>query len=111
VAKLYYCPLPSTSQLSDLLCRHGHNLTYLTTNCGGNCWYREVARPLKKLLREREGLPWQPGARHRDRLAGIDAQIGVLKDKLKPKSKRARLPGSGLAMRERRPYRNISLVE
>jgi hypothetical protein len=111
VAKLHYFALPNTSQLSDLLCRHCHNLTYLTTNCGGNRWFKEVARPLKRLLREREGLPWQPGARDRDRLAGIDAQIRALKDKLKPKSKRARSPGSGLAMRERRPYRNISLVE
>jgi len=111
VAKLHYYPLPNTSQLSDLLCRHCHNLTYPTTNCGGNRWYREVAGPLKKMLREREGLPWQSGARHQDRLEEIDAQIRALKEKLKPKSKRARPPGTGLAMRERRPYRNISLIE
>ena len=50
---------------------------------------------------------------HVGKLTPLDrpAQPHALKEKLKPKSKRTRLPGSGLAMRERRPYRNISLVE
>ena len=111
VAKLFCYPLPNTSQLSDLLCRHCHALIYLTTNCGSNRWFKEVARPLKRLLREREGLPWKLGARHQDRLAEIDAQIRRLKDKVKPRGRRPHLPASNLALRKKRIYRDVSLLE
>ncbi len=44
VAKLYYYLAPDSLARSDLLCRHCHGLTYQSVNCGGNRWYREVAR-------------------------------------------------------------------
>jgi hypothetical protein len=109
VGKLYYY---STDGLrSALLCRTCHRLTYLSVNSGGSRWYREVARPVKRLLAEKERLSGQRGGRHRDRLLEIEAQVRGLKERLKPKTKPVRLPLGRLGTSQKRPYRAIHLLE
>ncbi len=114
VAKLfYYHVAPSSSGRSDLLCRLCHGLTYQSVNCGGNRWYREVARPMKRLLWEKQRLLSKRDTRClSSRLAQIDEQIKALRRRVKVPSKREpqdRL--SCLAVRKRRPYRNLALLE
>jgi hypothetical protein len=108
VAKLYY--YFTDGLRSDLLCRTCHRLTYLSVNSGGRRWYREVARPLKRLLAEKERLSDQRGDRHRDRLLEIEAQVRALKERLKPKTKPTRLPLGRLGTSQKRPYRAIHLL-
>lgn len=113
VAKLYYYFAPASHTRSDLLCRHCHGLTYQSANCGGNRWYKEVARPLKRLLREKQRLL----ARHQTpriaaRLARVEDEIRTLRQKVKPRThRRAQNLRGGLVVRERRPYRDLELLE
>ncbi len=114
VAKLHYFELaPGTSAYSDLWCRQCHGLVYQATNCGSNRWYREAARPIKRLLREKDRLlrrQWT--ARIAARLAQIDTTVHTLRLKVRRKTQRHRQKrsrGSGLG--QRRPYRNLALLE
>lgn len=115
VAKLFYYYLaPGSSARSGLLCRLCHGLTYQSVNCGGNRWYREVARPMKRLLREKQKLlAWRDIRRASARVAQIDDQIKALRRRVKIPSKRGpQDPLSRLAVRKRRrPYRNLTLLE
>jgi hypothetical protein len=114
VAKLYYYYLaPDSTDRSDLLCRRCHGLIYQAQNCGGNKWYREIARPLKWLLREkRKLLAKQPTPRIAAPLAQIDSAIHILRQRLQPKTQRGREGlSSGMRSRQRRPYRNLNLLE
>ena len=56
IAKLYYFFFPGSFHRSELLCRKCHRLSYVSVNSGANRWYREVARPIKRFLREKERL-------------------------------------------------------
>lgn len=114
VAKLYYYSLaPGSAARSDLLCRLCHGLTYQSVNCGGNRWYREIARPVKQLLREKRKLmARQHKPRIAARLAHIEDQIRMLRQKAKPKTHRQRSKSLyTLAVGERRPYRNLELLQ
>lgn len=114
VAKLYcYHLAPGSLARSDLLCRQCHGLTYQSSNCGGNRWYREVARPMKRLLREkRKLLAGRNGPRIAARLALVENQILTLRQKLKSRTqRRAQNMGYGPAVRERRPYRDLALLD
>ena len=114
VAKLFYYVLASDSPArSGLLCRLCHGLTYQSKNCGSNAWYREVARPLKRLLRVKQRLiARKPTPCTLSRLAAIADEIQALHERAKPKTERRQnrplhLSGFG----QRRPYRNLGLLE
>ena len=113
VAKLYYYVFPGSTLASDLLCRRCNNLTYQSVNCGGNRWWREVVQPMKRLLREKEqllGKRYTP--RVRARLIQLDGQIRILHEQVKPKTKhRRRRLSYRPESRQRRPYRDLSLLD
>lgn len=114
VAKLFYYYLaPGSSTLSDLLCRHCHGLTYQSVNCGGNGWYRQVARPLKRLLREKSKLlARQHKPRVATRLVEIENEIRALRQKVERKMQRGtQTLRYGLAARQRRPYQDLALLD
>ncbi|SRR6266545_800073 len=51
VRKLYCYPVSNGArQMSDVRCRPCHGLVYQSQNCGGNRWWRDTAKPLKRLL-------------------------------------------------------------
>ena len=105
--KLRYYFLPGGSGLSELRCQECHDLAYQSVNCGGNRWWREIARPLKRLLREKESLSVKlPSPRYDARIREIDNAIAVLRQKAEPKQRR----GCQALFRERRPYRDLSLI-
>ena len=66
-AKLFFYRVgPYPSALSRLLCRGCHNLTYRSVNCGKNAWYKQFAKPLKKLSRRRSHVErWRETPRKR----------------------------------------------
>jgi hypothetical protein len=113
-AKLYFFYFaPDSLALSDLLCRDCHGLVYLSQNCGGNRWYKETARPLKRLLREKRKLLARPfSPRVAARLIDIEAEIRILRQRVarrtpRPKQNFPYRP----AARQRRPSRNLALLE
>lgn len=113
VGKLYFYYLaPDSLALSDLLCRTCHGLVYQSQNCGDNCWYREVARPLKRLLQEkRKLLAGDPNPRNATRLAEIDRQVSELAQKLRPRMRlRSQKCERSSASDRRRPYRSLALI-
>jgi hypothetical protein len=113
-AKLYFFYFaPDSLALSDLLCRDCHGLVYQCQNCGGNRWYKQTARPLKRLLREKRKLLARPlSPRIAARLIEIDAEIRVLRQRVARKTPRPKqnFPYR-TAARLRRPYRNLTLLE
>jgi len=114
VAKLYFFYFaPDSLNVSDLLCRDCHGLAYQSQNCGGNRWYRETARPSKRLLREKLKLLGRPlSPRIAARLIEIDAEIGILRQRVARKTPRSNLKlHFRAAARQRRPYRNLALLE
>jgi hypothetical protein len=114
VAKLYFFYFaPDSLALSDLLCRGCHGLVYLSQNCGGNRWYRETARPLKRLLREKRKLLARPlNSPFAARLIEIDAEIRILRQRAKRKTpSRSQESRYRPATRQRRPYRNFAVLE
>jgi hypothetical protein len=114
VGKLFYFYLgPDSLALSDIRCRRCHGLVYQAQNCGGNRWYREIARPLKTLLNEKRKLLTRTNpARGEARLAQIESEIRLLRNKVAPKAQRRRegLP-SRMRSRQRRRYRNLDLLD
>jgi hypothetical protein len=99
--------------MSELLCRNCHGLVYQSQNCGGNRWYRETARPLKRLLKEKSVLLAScPGPRVEARLIEIDAEIRMLRHSVVRKTPRLnREFRYAPARRRRRKYRNLDLIE
>lgn len=114
VARLYYYSLPGSSGLSELWCRRCHGLTYQSVNCGKNRWYREVARPMKRLLKEKARLlARKPTARIQARLTELELLMQILRERAKPKTsppRRPRRPYRRPAVSQRRPYRDLSLI-
>jgi hypothetical protein len=111
VAKLFYfCVNPGFHGLSELLCRKCHGLTYQSVNCGGNAWYKEQIRPLKRLLRERERISnWAETARKERLLAQIEEKIVAFRSECDQR----RSPNCVSLKRRsqelrRRPYRDLS---
>jgi hypothetical protein len=114
VGKLYYFYFASDSlALSDVRCRKCHGLVYLSQNCGGNRWYEEIARPLKRILLEKNKLlAKQSTPRIATRLARIEDEIRLLREMAKPKTgRRKRNPRSMSSDAQRRPYRDVALLE
>jgi len=110
VRKVYTCPkFAGSSTLIMPSCRQCLGLTYQSQNCGGNRWWRETARPLKRLLRRRERLrARKPSAKVEAQLQEVDRLIWILRQRAKPKSSaRRRLPQSTGA---KRPYRDLDPI-
>ncbi len=111
-AKLFYFRLnPGVLDLSELLCRHCHGLTYQSVNCGHNFWYKEKVRPLKRLLRARDRISnWARTARRDSFLAIIDQKIAAFRSEFDQRTLRNRI---ALKWRSgelrRRPYKDLSL--
>jgi hypothetical protein len=110
-AKLFYfCISPGFPGLSELLCRHCHALRYQSTNCGGNIWYRQTVRPLKRLLHSKERILRRNASARRDRLlAQIEQKIAVFRSECDQR----RSPNCVSLKRRsqelrRRPYRDLS---
>lgn len=115
VSKLYYYFLGHGSSVrSELLCRRCHGLTYQSVNCGKSQWYKKKARPLKRLLKEKERLQAKkPTARIRERLAQTERVLTYLRGEPKPKThpQHPRVPYGWPVIGQRRPYRDLSLIE
>ena len=103
VVNLHYYTHPGSTWRSPLLCRGCHGLAYLSVNAGGNRWYREVARPLRRLVREK----WKLLA-HRNpdmaRLLVLEKRLRALREQVRPK-------GPSAATGRKRGYRDLRLVE
>ena len=111
--KLRYYLLPGGSGVSELRCRKCHGLRYQSVNCGGNRWYREVARPMKRLLKEKNRLQARrPTSRSQARLAQIERHIQLLRDHARPKTppRKPRWSHRRPAIRQKRLYRDLSLI-
>jgi hypothetical protein len=112
VAKLFYFYLNRDFlDLSELLCRRCHGLTYQSVNCGHNSWYKTQVRPLKRLLRARERISNWAGTARRDRLLRqIELRIAAFRSEFDQRMLRNRIP---LRRRpeelRRRPYKDLSL--
>jgi hypothetical protein len=92
---------------SDLRCRRCHRLVYLTTNCGGNQWYRQVGRPIKRLLRERERLVGRADRPEVSaRLVEIARNIRLLEKQVQPQRPNRRVRRA----RQKGRYRDIRLL-
>jgi len=104
VAKLFYFVFPGSAALSEVRCRRCHGLTYLSVNSGGNRWYREIARPLKRRLAEKSKLL---GRRQTPRVAArlVELETGIrrLSQLVKPRTQ-------SQTASQRRPYRNLNLI-
>jgi hypothetical protein len=104
VAKLFYFAYPGSAALSEVCCRQCHGLTYLSVNSSGNRWYREIARPLKRRLREKSRLLGRrQTSRIAVRLVQIEAEIVRLRQRAKPRTHRQKAS-------LRRQYRNLELL-
>ena len=91
-------------------CRRCAGITYLVANCGGNAWYRMVARPAKRLLRERGRLmESRLTTARRRRLGEIeDAVITIVESATSPPSGRLRREDHRAGSRRR--YRDVALA-
>ncbi len=106
-AKLFWYELhPGSNAPSELRCRICHGLTYQSKNSSGNRWFREVAKPLKALLRKRSRVSGA-SAKACARLAAIDREIDLL---LKRHFSTPRDPSRQAQSRVRRPYRDVTPI-
>jgi len=104
---------PGSSNLADLRCRHCHRLTYLSSNSSGRKWYERGAKPLRKLVRERQRLLHRrfQTPRITQRLTEIEDDIFILTERLKPRRRLRRYNHlGGQYPRIRCRYRDISLL-
>lgn len=116
VRKLYtYEKIPGSNILLMEFCRECHGLVYQSQNCSGNRWWREIARPLKRLLRRRERLlARKPSANVLAQLEQVDQLIWIMRQRAAPKT-RSKHPNAdvepGNSLRIKRRYRDVSLLE
>jgi len=100
--------LPNSVQLApkEPQCRNCLGLTYQSVNCGKNRWWREIARPLKRLLRQRDRIGGgRLGPTAQGQLAVIDAEIARLRSRV---GSIYRAPPT--RERQKRRYRDLSLI-
>lgn len=106
---------PGSSTLVMPSCRQCLGLTYQSQNCGGNRWWRETARPLKRLLRRRKQLLSKAQSlKIQAELDLLDLSIALLRQRAAPRS-RTRSPDADSppvgGSRTKRRYRDVSLLE
>lgn len=115
VRKLFTYPkFPGSSTLIMPSCRHCLGLTYQSQNCSSNKWWKEIAVPLKRLIRRRERLlASKPNAKVKAQVDLLDQSIALLRQRATPK-KRTKSRNTDFysdpAYRVRRRYRDISLL-
>jgi hypothetical protein len=111
VAKLFYMLWDaSRGSRSELLCRSCMGLTYQSVNCGGNKWYRTIARPLKRLLQQKTKLLSLKTSPQRDRmLQVVEINLDMVCGRSGPRNDRRKRKHSSSS--DRRPYRDIALIE
>ena len=89
-------------------------MTYQSQNCGGNRWWREIAKPLKRLHRRRERLlARKPSAEIVAQVDLLDQSINLLRQHAVPKTRSKRRNPDvdhSHALRVKRRYRDLSLV-
>jgi hypothetical protein len=111
VAKLHYRLFDvSRGNRSEVACRSCHGLVYLSENCGGNKWYRAVARPMKLLLQEKTKLLSLKPFAQRDRmLQVVEFKLDLVRGRSGPRNNRPKPkhPSSS----DRRPSRDVTLIE
>ena len=115
VRTLYTYPrFPGDSGLYELLCRNCHGLVYQSQNCGGNRWWKTVARPLKRLLRRRERLmARKPSPKIAAQVELLDQSINLLRQRAAPRTRSKHRNADvdpGHALHTKRRYRDLSLV-
>jgi hypothetical protein len=110
VRKVYTYPrLPGSNTLLMAQCRSCHGLTYQSANCSSNKWWKEIARPLKRLLRRRELLlAKKPTAKITAQLDLIDQSINLLRRRANPATSARRKKSASTGAR--RPYRDLSPI-
>jgi hypothetical protein len=111
VAKLFYMLWDaSRGSRSNVMCRLCHGLTYQSTNCGSNEWYRMIARPMKRLLRQKAKLLSLRPSPRRDRLLqSVESDLDLIRGRSASRNRRhKRKHGSSS---DRRPYRDLNLIE
>lgn len=111
--KLYCLPYSEKiDSLSDIRCRLCHGLRYKSQNSGNRLWWKNIAAPLKQLLRHRERLiARKQTARVVARLAELDQAIWILRQRALSKSRsRKQAVRSEPVHRTKRPYRDISIL-
>jgi len=105
---------PGSSILVMPSCRRCMGLTYQSQNCGGNRWWRETARPLRRLLRRRERLmARKPSARISAQVDLLDQSINLLQQRAAPKTRRKHPNANlelGQSLSAKRRYRDIGLL-
>jgi hypothetical protein len=115
VRTLYAHPkLPEPNVFLAAQCRTCRGLVYQSQNCGKNRWWREIARPLKRLLRRRRQLlARKPSPKIAAQIDLISQSISLLRLRAAPKTRagsRKTKTRAGPAARIRRPYRDVSLI-
>jgi hypothetical protein len=111
VAKLYYRLFDaSRGNRSEVACRACHGLVYQSENCGGNAWYRTVARPMKRLFQDRSKLQsLKPSSRRNLLLQAVVCNLDLIRGRHGPgNSRHKRKRGSSS---DRRPYRDVTVIE
>ena len=112
--KLFTFPkFPGSSVLVMPFCRQCLGLTYQSQNCGGNRWWRETARPLKRLLHRRELLV---AKKHTEKMTAqldlLDQSINLLRQRAAPKTRRKH-PNDlefGQSLSGKRRYRDLDPI-
>jgi hypothetical protein len=111
VAKLLYMLWDAArGSRSELLCRLCNGLTYQSSNCGSNKWYRTIARPMKHLLHQKERLLSLNPSPQRDRmLQVVEINLDLVRGRSGPGNNRPKRkhPSSS----DRRPSRDVTLIE
>jgi hypothetical protein len=115
VRKLFTYPnFQGSSVLYMPLCRSCHGLVYQSQNCGGNKWWREIARPFKRLLQRRESLL---AGRQSPAIGGkldlLEQSINLLRQRAAPKTRSKHLNADlepGHASGVKRRYRDLGPI-
>jgi hypothetical protein len=111
VAKLFFMLWDaSRGSRSELLCRSCNGLTYQSSNCGSNLWFRAIARPLKRLLQQKAKLlSLKPSPKRNLLLQAIERNLEYIRSRSGPGNRhRKRKHGS---LSDRRPSRDVTLIE
>lgn len=108
--KLYTFPLLAGSQaLADLRCRKCHNLVYQSQHCCKNRWWKDVAMPVKRLLRKRQRLlARKQSAKVQAKLEEVNRLIWITQQRAKPKSSSRKRLSQSTGMK--RPYRDLEPI-
>ncbi|NWG14070.1 MAG: hypothetical protein HXY20_11105 [Acidobacteria bacterium] len=103
-------PLSESNALLNAQCRTCRALVYQSQNCGKNRWWRQIARPLKRLLRQRRQLlARKPSPKIAEQIDLLDQSVTRLRLRAAPKTRKN--PTKSESVRHvRRRYRDVTLI-